>query len=200
MDERKMLRDSLGNACWGFALLSLDINLGNVSILPAFAGWLLLASASEALAEVRRDLRLLTPLCYLLAAWNLGDWLLSWAGKGLDGHILFLDLLVGAAGLYFRFQFLTDMAELAGAYWEEGKDGLSKKFLFWRTAQTLLATAAVLCGTLLDGQMTDVWSAAVTAVGIAFCAASVMVVWHLICLRDWFREEPDAQTGEEAGR
>ena len=113
MDNREKLYSGLSKAAWGYFLLVFDINLGNVSILPSFAGCFLLYSALKYLAEEQRDLLLLRPLGLLLAVWNLANWLLSWLGANLDGRFLFFDLLISAAGLYFHFQFLTDIAALA---------------------------------------------------------------------------------------
>ena len=113
MDNREKLYSGLSKAAWGYFLLNFDINLGTVSILPRFAGFFMLCSALGYLAEEQRDLTLLCPLGRLLAVWNLADWLLSWFGTHLTGKLLFLDLLITAAGLYFHFQFLTDMAALA---------------------------------------------------------------------------------------
>ena len=113
MTNRESLYRSLSRAAWGYFFLNFDFNIGTVSLFPRFVGYILFFLAIETLAEERRDLRLLRPLCVLLAAWNGGDWLMSWGGGDIDGHILFLDLLVAAAGLYFQFQLLTDLAGLA---------------------------------------------------------------------------------------
>ena len=122
MTDQHTLYSGLSNAAWGYFFLNFDFNLGTVSILPRFVGFLLFLSAIKKLSGERRDLALLRPLCLLLAAWNAIDWLLSWTGGNLDGHILFLDLLVAVAGLYFHFQFLTDIAVFAEQYQPEGGD------------------------------------------------------------------------------
>ena len=75
-DERR-LESGLSCAAWGYFLLHFDVTLGPVSILPAFAGYLLLLSAIGKLSGIRRDLALLRPLGGLLAAWNIFDWLCS---------------------------------------------------------------------------------------------------------------------------
>ena len=100
MTDRENLYKGLSHAAWGYFFLNFDFNLGTVSIFPRFAGYLLFLSAIGKLAGERRDLLLLRPLCVLLAVWNGGDWLLSWGGGDIDGHVLFLDLLMAAAGLY----------------------------------------------------------------------------------------------------
>ena len=111
--DREQIYSGLSHAAWGYFFLNFDFNFNTVSIFPRFVGFLLLLSAIDKLSGERRDLALLRPLTMLLAVWSGLDWLVSWAGGDVDGHILFLDLLVAAAGLYFQFQFLTDMAALA---------------------------------------------------------------------------------------
>ena len=146
--ENRDICSGLSNAAWGYFFLHFDFNLGTVSIFPRFVGWLLLLSACVKLSGKRRDLALLRPLAVLLAAWSALDWLLSWGGADVDGHILFLDLLVTVAGLYFHFQFLTDMAALAEQYQPEGA-GLDGKLRSRRTVYVVLTTLFALLGNLL---------------------------------------------------
>ena len=115
MTDWSSLYKGLSCAAWGYLFLNLDFNLGNVSILPRFAGWLLFLRAIDELKEERRDLALLRPLGILLALWTGADWLASWAGMDVDGHFPPLDMVVAVAQLYFLFQFLTDLAALAKA-------------------------------------------------------------------------------------
>ena len=98
----------LSQAAWGYFLLLLNFNLTfnntiSINLLPSFAGALLLLSATGSLSAERRDLKLLRPLCGLLAAWHLIDWVLNLVGLSVSGRFLYLDLAVGAASLYFHF-------------------------------------------------------------------------------------------------
>lgn len=187
MSDRKALYEGMTSAAWGYIFLNLDINLGTVSILPRFVGWLLLRSALPPLSEERRDLALLRPLCTLLAAWTAGDWALSWVGGDLDGKILFLDLLTAAAALYFHFQFLTDMAALAESYQAE-EDGLDGKFRYWRTVQTVLVTGMALAA-YLPAELLGSWrEGMILLLGVITCVASLILVNRLFLLRGLFRE------------
>ena len=103
-------------AAWAYFFLYLDINFNRFSLLPNAVGWYLLSRAVTALEEEHPDLRLLGPLtfplglwalkqyAFLLPAWDLSQfsWLLSW-----------LALAVELTTLYFHFQFLTDLADIA---------------------------------------------------------------------------------------
>ncbi len=145
MTDREKLYRGAGYAAWGYVFLYLNFNLGTLNILPDFVGYLLHLSAIRLLGEERRDMALLRPLGIALALFNFLDWLMTLLGAGLDGRWLFLNLLVGAASMYFQFQFITDCAALAERYQEEG-DNLDRCLLRWRTVQTLLTTAVVLLG------------------------------------------------------
>ena len=185
--ENRNVYSGLSNAAWGYFFLHFDFNLNNVSIFPRFVGWLLLLSACKKLSRQRRDLALLWPLAVLLAAWNTLDWLLSWGGGDVDGHILFLDLLIAVAGLYFHFQFLTDMAALAEQYQPEGA-GLDGKLRSRRTVYVVLTTLVALLGDLnLLVALPDPLGAWI-AIGLALTAliAAFMIMAALFRLRRYF--------------
>lgn len=183
--ENKNVYSGLSHAAWGYFFLHFDFNLNNVSIFPRFVGWLLLLSACTKLAGKRRDLALLRPLAVLMAVWYALDWLLSWGGGDVDGHILFLDLLVAVAALYFHFQFLTDMAALAERYQPEGA-GLDGKLCSRRTVYVVLTTLFALLGDLLvelpePGGELLAMGMMVTALIVAF-----MIMAALFRLRKYF--------------
>ena len=192
--ESRDVYSGLSHAAWGYFFLHFDFNLGPVSIFPRFVGWLLLLSACRKLSGQRRDLTLLRPLAILLAAWYALDWLLSWGGGDVDGHILFLDLLVAVAGLYFHFQFLTDMAALAARYQPEGA-GLDGQLCGRRTVYVVLTTLFAMVGNLLVElpEPGGEW----IAVGMMLAAllAAFLIMAGLFRLRRFFREE---ETGQPA--
>ena len=150
--------------------------------MPRFAGFLLLLSACGKLSGERRDLALLRPLAALLSVWRALDWLLSWGGRTVDGHILFLDLLVGAAALYFHFQFLTDMAALAERCQAEGM-GLDARLRRRRTVYVVITTAASLLGDLPAWLLGDWARWAVVGMSLVGVAAAVLIMAALFQLR-----------------
>lgn len=183
----------LSHAAWGYFFLFFDFNLGTVSIFPKFVGWLLLLSAIGKLAGERRDLLLLRPLCILLALWNGADWALSWLGTTLDGRFLFLDLLVSAAGLYFHYQFLTDMAALAEQYQAE-EDDLDRRLRSRRTALVVATTVVTLVLYLPERVFGTVRTVSAWGAAIVGCIAALMVMFGLFALRRYFREEVETET------
>lgn len=148
LTDQKTIYQGLSHAAWGYFFLTFDFKLGAVNLIPRFVGFLLLLSAASKLSGPRRDLALLKPLCILLSAWNGADWLLSWFGGDVDGKVLFLDLLIAAAELYFHFQFLTDMAALAEMYQGKGDD-LDQRLRNHRTIYVIICTASALFSILV---------------------------------------------------
>lgn len=143
MNNREMLYRGLSCAAWGYLFLNFDFNLGRVSILPRFVGFLFLLCAINSLFKERDNLLLLRPICIFFAAYYAVDWGLSFVGQGLDMHILFLDLLLVAVQLYFHFQFLTDIAALAKLCPEDGEK-FAARLRHCRIIYTLLSTAVAL--------------------------------------------------------
>ena len=193
MTDRKTMYDGLTAAAWGYFFLYFDINLGNVSILPQFVGYLMLMQAARDLSAERRDLALLRPLLILLVAWSAGDWLLSWTGRDIDGHVLFADLIAAAVQLYFHFQFLTDMSALAEKFQAEGGD-LYRRLLRKRTLYTLLITFIALIQTVTSGFASPDaggWLVMVPAIFAAILSLAAMV--NLFELRACFRSEGEEE-------
>lgn len=195
MTDRENLYQGLSHAAWGYFFLNFDFNLGTVSIFPRFAGYILFFLAIKELAGERRDLNLLKPLCILLAAWGAGDWLASWAGADLDGQVLFLDLLAAAAGLYFQFQFLTDMAALVETYRPSVSNDLGQRLRRRRSAYIVLVTVT----SLISGRpgqvllQEDDWRTVVMFILVVIgCIIAVMIMLGLFELRKFFLPEaPD---------
>lgn len=185
--ERESLYRGVSHAAWGYFFLNLDFNLGTVSILPRFMGFLFFLSAIKKLSGERRDLALLKPLAILLAAWAALDWLLSWVGMDVDGHILFLDLVITVVQLYFHFQFLTDMAALAKQYQPEG-DNLDQRLRRRRTVYIVLLTAIALLQEL-PAELAGGWRKWTVMVGaVATIITSLLIMTALFGLRRCFLE------------
>ena len=112
MTDRQTLYTGVSRAAWGYFFLYFNINLGPVSILPSFVGFLLFLSSISLLKEEQRNLTLLRPLGIMLVIWHGADWGFSWFGGTLDGRFEVLGLIISLASLYFHFQLFTDFAEL----------------------------------------------------------------------------------------
>lgn len=186
--DREGLRRGLSNAAWGYLFLNFDLNFGTVSVIPRFVGWLLFVAAIRDLSRERRDLVLLRPLGLLLAAWNGVDWLLSWAGGNVGGHILFLDLLAAAVELYFHFQFLTDLAALAARYQPEDGD-LDRRLRRRRTVYILLITAVAILVHLPAGRFAELHGYAALGLSVIVLVTALFIMVGVFELRDLFQKE-----------
>lgn len=117
---------------WGYLFLYLDINLGPVDILPNWLGYGMMLRALPALGSA-----VLRPLASMLAGWQGLLWVLPILGIPTAGPVVsLLALVFGVVGIYFHFQLLTNLAEVAQqrAFPDE------KSLLRLRTINTLLVT------------------------------------------------------------
>ena len=141
MTQWQTLYTGVSRAAWGYFFLYFDIRLGQLNILPEFGAYLLFLSAIHFLEGQRRDLALLCPLGWLLAAWSGLGWAAELFGTTLDFPVV--GIVIGAVQMYFHFQMMTDFAALAQCY--QGADQtLDRRLLRWRTLQTLLLTATTI--------------------------------------------------------
>lgn len=192
MTEPNQMYAGLSQAAWGYFFLTFDFNLNNVSILPRFVGFWLLFSAIGKLSGERRDLNLLRPLCILLTGWSGLDWLLSWVGGDVEGHILFLDLLVTAVTLYFHFQFLTDMAALSQRYQPED-DNLASRIRSHRTAFILLLTVFGLMADLMPVLSWEWWAGVIVFGALITCIVALIIMADLFHLRKLIGQAEEPQ-------
>ena len=104
---------ALGKISWGYVFIYLSVNLGTVNILPAWAGFLLIYAALNAVAELEPSAGLLKPFALLLAAADLVEWVMNIFGGVID--LYWINVIVGVISLYFHFQLLTNLAQIAEA-------------------------------------------------------------------------------------
>lgn len=187
MTDREKLWSGVSNAAWGYFFLNFNINLGTLNILPAFVGWFLFQTAIEKLSGERQELKLLRPLCGLLALWNLADWVLTIFGGGVGG-LQIINLLAAVSGLYFHFQFLTDLSALADTYQKEGGD-LDYRLQRRRTVYVVLTTAADLLICLPLERMWAGWTWLTYGAGLLCLVEAVIIMFNLFELRKCFDAE-----------
>ena len=76
-------------------------------------------------------------MCTVLGIWVAIQWLASCVGYSFGGKWQFLTLIHGLLGLYFNFQFITNLASIATKYQKEGCD-YDKKLLKYRTIEVIV--------------------------------------------------------------
>ena len=146
-DDRPDLYKPLSHIAWGYLLLHVNFNLGTLNILPNWLGLLLIRDELKNIGEIVPSALLLRPLVQVLALWEGLLWLLAIPGKEFSYYPVTLVFMV--ISLYFHFQLLTDLAQIARQFPLEA-DGeaefkpLDQRILRSRTARILLATIAAL--------------------------------------------------------
>lgn len=139
MTDYQKIYDGISKAIWGYFFLYFDINLGTISILPSFVGYILFLKAIDLLEEEERELSLLKTLGLFLVAWNVIEWLAKCVGYSFGNKWQFVTLIAGLLNMYFHFQFLTNIASIAIKHQEENC-AYDKTLLSCRTIQTLMLT------------------------------------------------------------
>jgi hypothetical protein len=107
MVDHEKLRKGIKRVAWGYFFIYFNLNIGSVSMTPAFVGYLFMLSAIGLLKSEVRDLELLPAMGRVLAAWHGFQWVASLFGQSLDGLWQFADILIGLVNIYFHFQLLT---------------------------------------------------------------------------------------------
>ena len=131
--------DGISKAIWGYFFLYFDINLGTISILPSFIGYILFLKAIDLLEEEERELSLLKTLGLILVVWDVVEWLAKCVDYSFGNKWQFVTLIAGLLNMYFHFQFLTNIASIATKHQEENC-AYDKTLLSCRTIQTLMLT------------------------------------------------------------
>ncbi len=128
------LTGAVKQIAWGYVLLHVDLNLGTINVLPAWLGYVLILSALPVLAMEEESAALLRPLNILLALWEGILWLTAILGISFNSYVP--EVLEAALSLYFHFQLLTNLADMAEKYgcFEQ------KSLLLLRTVRTILIT------------------------------------------------------------
>jgi len=155
--------------------------LGNISILPAFAGYVLFLSAIHYLKEEEKELSLLLTLVKILAVWHAITWLIKWIPIGIDVNLQFITLIINVINLYFHFQLLTNLSYIAERHQDDGLE-LDQKLLQYRTLQTVMLTIITVL-MQFSTALPVVWGYVSTLMGVVYLVAGVCLIKALLDLR-----------------
>lgn len=143
MKRETVLSSTVGKIAWGYILLYFDINLGTLDLLPAWLGYLLFFFALPVVADVCPTAGLLRGFAAGLTVWNGITWLF-----GSEWAPVLVGVLVSVVSLYFHFQLLTELADLAEAY----DCPQQQRILTLRTVNTVLQTLFIVASLWLEEQ------------------------------------------------
>lgn len=135
MKQREQLSRALRKIFWAYIFLYFDINLGTIDILPAWLGYIFFYQAiRDGIETEEESAKLLKPITMVLVIYRLIDWFMVMLGIKMD--ILIVSELFAVIALYFHFQLLTNLANIADKYSYLGVNTL----LNLRTVHTILTT------------------------------------------------------------
>lgn len=169
---------AVGHIAAGYVFFYLDINLGTLDVLPDWICYIFVFNAIAVLEREIPSIALLNNLCILLGVWELINWMFTTIGWGLD--IYLVTILVGVLTLYFNFQLLTNLADLA----QQTGFEKSRSLLVLRGVQAVLLTAAG----ILTGVTQNIWI--FVAVASAHCVAIIWILSLLYSFRNHLRGIP----------
>lgn len=125
---------------YGFVFMCLSLHLSRLDIFPDWVGYLLFREAIDKLKGYEPDLLLLKPLTTVLAVYDAACWLAELSGF----HVTFMavEAVAAVVGLYFNYQFMTDLGNLAV------RCGSSRgTWFYWlRILQAAVTTVIMLAG------------------------------------------------------
>lgn len=138
MEHKERLCKAIKKIAFGYVMLYFDINLGTLDILPSWLGYVLFLQAiKDGLSDEEDSTELLRPVGVLLGIYYAVVWALGIFNVQTDTYIV--DEIIAVISLYFHFQLLTNLANIAGKYGCQQQ----KSILALRTVQTILLTALV---------------------------------------------------------
>lgn len=185
------LYDGISKVAWGYLFLYFDINIGTVSILPSFVGYILFLQAIKLLEDEERELTLISTLGFILAVWNVIEWVAKWFSFSFGQNWQFINIIIGLINLYFHFQLITNLATIATKYQQEGYEQ-DKKLLKYRTIQTIMLTV-FLVTTNLSSLFIEAWAYISLTLGIVYIIVCICLMKALFDLRKCLREDDEIQ-------
>ncbi len=190
MTTYNRLYDGISKVAWGYFFLYFDINLGTVSVLPNFVGFLLFLKAIDLLKDDQRELGLLKTLGIILTVWNFIEWVGSWVSYSF-GNWYFINIIIGLVNLYFHFQLITNLASIAKEYQQEGCEQ-DKKLLKYRTMQTIMLTVFLAISNFIPF-FEEIGTYISLGLAIIYIVVCICIMKALFDLRKCLRKDDEVQ-------
>lgn len=135
MEHREQLSRALRKIFWGYIFLYFDLNIATIDILPAGLGYIFFYQAiRDCLMKEDASTKLLNPICWILIIYRIIEWLMNIFQIPTD--IFIITEMMSVIALYFHFQLLTNLANIAHKY----ECAVENTLLSLRTVHTILMT------------------------------------------------------------
>ena len=135
MTQKEQLSQTLRKIFWAYIFLYFDINLGTIDILPAGLGYIFFYQAiRDCFEKEEPSTELLKPICWILIIYRIIEWFMNIFQLPTD--IFIITEMMSVVALYFHFQFLTNLANIAHKY----DCPVENTLLALRTVHTVMMT------------------------------------------------------------
>ena len=135
MERKEQLSRALRKIFWAYIFLYFDINIGTVDLLPAGLGYIFFYQAiRDGIETEEESSKLLKPICWILIIYQIVEWFMNILQLPTD--IFIITEMMSVIALYFHFQLLTNLANIAHKY----ECPVENTLLALRTVHTVLMT------------------------------------------------------------
>ena len=135
MEQREQLSQALRKIFWAYIFLYFDINIGTMDLLPAGLGYIFFYQAiRDCLEQEEKSTALLKPICWILIIYRIIEWFMNILQLPTD--IFIITEMMSVVALYFHFQFLTNLSNIAHKY----DCPVENTLLALRTVHTIMMT------------------------------------------------------------
>ncbi len=138
--SRREVSEGIKKIAWSYVFIYFHFNLGTIDILPDWWGYVLILKGIDILKADEPSIALLRPMGIMFTVWNVISWGMKIIGSVIDIYIL--NIILSVLLLYFNFQLLTNIADIAKRYSckEEGK---IRRLIIIRTIITAFTSAPI---------------------------------------------------------
>ncbi len=171
----------ISKAAWGYFFLYFDINIGTISLLPSFIGYILFTQAINLLSNEEREFAVLRPFAVLMTVWSLVEWICKIFAFDISTGIRVAGIVFSIIALYFNFQFITNIASLAARYQNEGCE-YDKKLLILRTVQIIMHTCFIIISNFYF-LFNEIWTVISVILMLIYCVVCIFIMARLFGLR-----------------
>ena len=198
MEEYKKYYSAITKIAWGYIFIYVNINISTIDILPSFAGYAMMLYSLSLLKDKCKNIMLLRPLAILLIVWNVISWVMTAAA--VEYSIAYVSLIMYIAELYFHFQLLTDLSQLAAEY--QGENQHTDKALILRRniytgVSTLFYLLTVLTRFVSAISQLEAVTYIMLGLSIVMLFVAIMIIFTLFSLRKLFKTVPYIPSAEE---
>jgi len=137
MISKYEMSKAIGSIAWGYVFIHMHINLGTIDILPDWSGYLMIVLTLDTIGKCEESALLLKKTGYFISGWMGITWFMNIFQIMPAGFIYNMtDMIFSILILYFHFQLLTNLADVAEKYMCPHKNRL----LVLRNIRTIMIT------------------------------------------------------------